>query len=94
MKININTILICISVIVGSWLMRKPSPTKELEKYLLKKNEALRDTISNREREITQIKIDILKSHENEKDVINTLPNAPVEQLDSIWERFFDKYSN
>lgn len=90
----IKQAIIGTSIIVAAWIMRPPAKTDQLNKYLLKQNKDLRDTILERERQISKIKLDILKSHENEKEIINTLPNAPVERLDSIWQRFFDKYSD
>lgn len=91
---KIDTIIIAVSIIIGAWLMRPPKKTDELNKHLLNDNKSLYETIIDREKQINQIKIDIIKSHENEKEIINNIPNAPVHQLDSIWARFFNKYSD
>lgn len=87
---KLETIIIGVTIIVGAIIMRPPTPNESLNKHLINENKALHEIIIDRERQINEIKIDILKSHENEKEIIRHVDSATVQQLDSIWARFFD----
>lgn len=73
--------------------MRPAPDSKLLEKHLLQENIDLSDSLKAREVEIEKIKSDIKKLHKDEEEKLGTLPDAPIDTLDAIWARFFDKYS-
>lgn len=90
MKIDLNTIVIAVAIIVGAIILRPPNPNESLKNHLKNENQALKNVINQRNDSITNLYLNIKKSHENEKEIIRHIDTASVEQLDSIWSRFFE----
>jgi hypothetical protein len=79
-----------IAIVLGAYIVRPVSNNKGLEKYLLEENKSLTRGIIQANKEINQLKLNIVKSHEKERKILSDLPNATISELDSTWARFFE----